>query len=98
MPHSAVPIQNPKGANALYARRQRQSSITQSFHPTENPYEERTPLTSSDIVNIVLALTRKALVVFEFAGQGASPTTAPRTSALLPKQYLSDMLPKAVGS
>src|SRR5689334_14131105 len=41
---------------------------------------------------------RKASVVFAFAGQGASPTAAPRSSALPPKEYLSDMLPKKVSS
>ena len=54
--------------------------------------------TSRDIGNIVLALTVKALVTSEIAGQGASPTAATRSSALLPKEYLSDMLPKKVST
>ena len=94
MPHSAVPIQNRKAANALNAGQWPLSSNTQSFHPTENPYEEWSTPTSRDIVNIGLALSQKALVVFELAGQGASPTAAPRSSALLSNEYLSDMLPK----
>ena len=98
MPHSAVHIQNRKGANALYAGHCRLSANTQSFHPTENPYEEWATPTTSDIVDIVLAMSQKALVVFEFAGQGASPTAAPRSSALLSNEHLSDMLPKTGSS
>ena len=98
MPSPTVHVQTAKRANTLYEGQRARSTVTQSFHPTENSYDEGPALTSSDIDTIVLALAANPLIVSEMAGQGASPTAAAFSSASLPKEYLSDVLPKKVGS